>query len=202
MIDLILLGGGGHCRSCIDVILTTKEFCIAGIVLRDDDHRKTFMNHPVLGSDKNLNELLSATSRVLVAVGQIKDDKDRRRLYEVAKSRGAAFPVVRSPLAYQSPYSMLGEGTIMMHHAVMNNSSSVGVNCILNTKCLIEHDVTVGDHCHVSTGAILNGGVRVKSGTFIGSGAIVREGVTIGERVTIGAGQVILKDVPDNTTVK
>ncbi|MBI4309254.1 MAG: acetyltransferase, partial [Candidatus Omnitrophica bacterium] len=30
--NLILIGGGGHCKSCIDVIESENKFKIAGIV--------------------------------------------------------------------------------------------------------------------------------------------------------------------------
>ena len=32
MKPIILIGGGGHCISCIDVIEMTKEFSILGII--------------------------------------------------------------------------------------------------------------------------------------------------------------------------
>ena len=32
MKKIILIGGGGHCRSCIDVIESTKMFKIIGII--------------------------------------------------------------------------------------------------------------------------------------------------------------------------
>ena len=30
--EIILIGGGGHCKSCIDVIESTNDFSIAGII--------------------------------------------------------------------------------------------------------------------------------------------------------------------------
>ena len=47
--QIILIGGGGHCKSCIDVIESTNEFSIAGIVDTKDKigtSYNTFISFP------------------------------------------------------------------------------------------------------------------------------------------------------------
>ena len=199
MKTLLLIGGGGHCRSCIDVIEVTQHYVIAGIVAREAEAGSTVLSYPILGDDDDLPHLLKEYPAALITVGQIKSAESRMRLFERLKSLGAELPSVVSSHAHVSRHALLAEGTVVMHGAIINASACVGENCIINSQALIEHDSVVEAHCHISTGAKLNGNVYVERGCFIGSGSIVREGVRIGFRSLIPAGSVVLSDVEAGT---
>lgn len=196
---LFLVGGGGHCRACIDVIETAASHSIAGIVQPVSAGREPVLGYPVLGSDEDLPALLETTPQALVTVGQIKRPDTRIRLFDLLKSHGAQLPIIKSPNAYCSRYAVIGEGSVLMHGSLINANARIGVNCIINSQALIEHDADIADHCHISTGARVNGGVRIGKGSFIGSGAILKEGIEIGDGVVIGAGQVVLRNIPAGT---
>jgi sugar O-acyltransferase (sialic acid O-acetyltransferase NeuD family) len=202
MTGLLLIGGGGHCCSCIDVIEAEGKYRIRGIVKPSSDETDGIFGYPVVGSDEELPIFLQETSQALVTVGQIRSPKIRIRLYKLLKQLGGQLPRVVSPSAYCSKYAELNEGTIVMHGAIVNSRASIGTNCIINSLALIEHDVIVADHCHISTGARVNGEVTIGMGSFIGSGAVLKEGIVIGENVIIGAGQVVLGDVPSGAVIK
>jgi len=202
MSGLLLIGGGGHCRSCIDVLEAEGQYRIRGIVQPVSDETDGIFGYPVVGSDEDLPSLLRETPQALVMVGQIRSPEIRIRLYELLKKLGGKLPRIVSPFAYCSKHAETNEGMIIMHGAIVNAGASIGANCIINSQALIEHDAIVADHCHVSTGARVNGGVTIGKGSFIGSGAILKEGIVIGENVIIGAGQVILRDVPSGAVIK
>jgi len=176
---IILIGGGGHCRSCIDVIEQHGRFVIAGIVDVPEKIHHTVLGYPVIGSDDHLVDLVKTFPNVMITLGQIKSPARRIKLYDDLTNMGACFPVVQSPLAYVSPHAKIAEGTIIMHHVIIDAGAIVGRNCIINNKALVEHDAVVDDHCHISTGAIVNGGVKIGCGTFLGSNAVVTEGASI-----------------------
>ena len=199
MKTLLLIGGGGHCRSCIDVIEVSQHYAIAGIVAREAEPGSTVLSYPILGYDDDLPHLLKEYPAALITVGQIKSAESRIRLFDRLKSLGAELPSVVSSLAHVSRHALLAEGAVVMHGAIINASACVGENCIINSQALIEHDSVVEGHCHISTGAKLNGNVHVERGCFIGSGSIVREGVRIGFRSLIPAGSVVLSDVEAGT---
>jgi sugar O-acyltransferase (sialic acid O-acetyltransferase NeuD family) len=184
---LILIGGGGHCASCIDVIEQDGRFEIAGIV-DANANSDSLLGYPLLGNDKDLQELRSKYDQALITVGQIRTPKIRIKLFDYAQSLGFKFPVIVSPRAYVSRHATVGDGTIVMHDALINSRAAVGINCIINTKALVEHDAHISDHCHVSTGSIVNGGARIKQGTFVGSNAATRESVQTLENDFIKAG--------------
>lgn len=202
MTGLIIAGGGGHARSCIDVILAEGRWGIRGIIERDGFQGSVSCGYTVLGTDSDLNNLVAGGTPVLIAVGQVKSANRRKALYGRLIRLGAGFPIIQSPNAYISSTSSVGNGTIVMHGAIVNAGSLVGQQCIVNSRATVEHDVVVGDFCHISTGALVNGGARIGEQSFIGSGAVIREGVRIGRQVVIGAGARVTTDLPDRAVFK
>ena len=203
MEPIILVGGGGHCISCIDVIEQEARFEIAGVVEGDGSHRaKSVMGYPVIGNDGDLPRLKLQYNYALVTVGQIKTADIRRKLYQKLRAYGFELPVIVSPKAYVSAHAKIGRGTIVMHHSLVNANTIIGDNCILNTKSLIEHDTVIGNHCHISTRATLNGNVDVGQASFIGSGTVVNQTVTIGKECIVGSGCLVKRNIPDFERIK
>ena len=202
MMSLVVVGGGGHSRACIDVIETTGQYRIVGIVDRVSVTTSPTDDYPLIGTDEELPALIANHHAAHIAVGQIKTSAPRERLFAALRAAGAAMPVIVSPHAYVSRRTKVGDGTIVMHGAVVNAGAVIGENCIINSLALVEHDAEVGAHTHLSTGSRINGAVRVGTGTFVGSGAVIREGVRIGDGCVVGAGALVLHDVPDGTTVR
>lgn len=201
MKPLLLIGGGGHCHSCIDVIEADGRYRILGIVQPASANSSAVLGYPIVGCDEDLSGLLTDCPNALVTVGQIKSPATRIHLYKLLKQAKASLPIIASPHAHLSTHAIVGEGSIVMHGAVINTEASIAENCIINTQALVEHNASIEAHCHISTGALVNGDVVVRSGCFIGSGAILREGIEIGSGSVIGAGQVVLKDVAAGTVL-
>ncbi len=196
---ILLVGAGGHARSCIDVIEQHGRFEVAGLVGTTDQLGTSVLGYPILGADSDLPWLLQTYAYALVTVGQIKTPEPRIQLFELVKSYWCASPVIVSPRGHISRHATVAAGTIVMHGAIVNAGAKVGKNCILNSQSLVEHDAIVGDHCHIATGVALNSSVCVGAGTFVGSHVSVRQGVHIGERCVIGMGMRVLKDCPSDT---
>ena len=192
MKEIILIGGGGHCKSVIDVIELEGKFKIAGIIEKDKNLiGQKVLDYEVIGCDEDLGKLREKYEYAFVTVGQIKTPDLRTKIYEKLKKLNFKLPVIVSPLAYVSKYAKIEEGTIIMHHALVNANAKVGKNCIINSKALIEHDALIEDFCHISTAAVINGGVIVKRGSFIGSNSVTKEYIEIKENSFIKAGSLV-----------
>ena len=189
------MGAGGHCKACMDVIEQIGEWQIAGVIDRADSEVKDVLGYPIIGCDDDLAELRKQYDYAFVTVGQIRSAQLKIKLFNQLSKLGFKQPGLVSPLAYVSKHAKVGEGTIVMHHALVNVGAHIGQNCIINSQALIEHDVGIGDHCHVSTGAKINGDVKIGRGCLIGSGVVIKQSVNIADNVIIGAGALILKDI-------
>ena len=200
MRKIILIGAGGHCKSCIDVIEKEKKYKIVGVI--DNNKKGFFLNYKILGNDANLNKFKNITQYALITVGQIKDYSIRAKLFKNSINNNFVMPTILSPLSSVSRYSLIKEGTIVMHRCIVNAHSEIGKNCIINTGAIIEHDVFIGNNCHISTGVIINGGVKIGDNTFIGSGTVIKNKISIGSNCIIGMKKNIKKNVKDNKVVK
>ena len=197
--SLILIGAGGHARSCIDVIEQQGQYDIAGLIDMPDEMHTQHLGYAVIGTDSNLPEFAKTYQYALITIGQIQTAEHRIRLFQQAIQLGFQLPIIIAPTAHVSRHANLGAGSIIMHGAIVNAGAKVGKNCIINTRALLEHDSTVGDNCHISTCAILNGDVNIGAGSFIGSGSIIKEGVAIGKGCLVGLGLTVRHKLGDNS---
>ena len=198
MKKIILVGGGGHCKSCIDVIENENKYKIIGII----DKKKNFLLNYKVFAESYLNKKLIKNNYAFVTVGQIKNYKVRVRLFNRLKYLGFKIPSIISPLSYISKHALIGQGTIVMHGAIVSAGAIIGNNCIINTNSLIEHDVVIGDHTHISTEATINGGVVIGNKVFVGSRSIIKDNISIGERSIVGAGLYIKKNLQKDSFKK
>lgn len=193
--DLVLVGGGGHCKSCIDVIESEGRFHIAGIVDIEEKLRQSILGHEIVACDSDLPDLAKKYEYFFITIGSIKDPGKRIEKFDYLKGLGAQLPVIVAPSAYVAGSSQVEEGTIVMHKAFINAGVHVGKNCIVNTGAIIEHDSTVGDHCNISTGSIVNGTCNLGRGVFVGSNSMLFNNTDIADEVIIGAGSVVTRSI-------
>ena len=190
MKEIILIGGGGHCKSVIDVIELEGQFLIGGIVDRPELLGTDVLGYPVIGSDSDLKKLAKIYTYAMITVGQIRSPETRIKLFDIAKKAGFSLPIIISSKAYVSKHTTIGNGTVVMHNSLINAGAHIGENCIINSKALIEHDCMISNHCHISTNAVINGGVTIEDGCFIGSGVVTNNSITIKKNSFIKAGTI------------
>lgn len=200
MDNIILVGGGGHCRSCIDVINACGRFKITGIIDRPERLHESVLGYKIMADESGLKTLVGDDNLFMITIGQLKDPSKRKSKFELLKGMGARLAVVVSPSAYVSRSAFVGDGTIIMHNAFVNVGAKIGENCIINTGAVIEHDVEILDNCHISTKSVINGGCVVGEGTFIGSGSVISNNLEISDNAVIGAGSVIIRSIKESGT--
>lgn len=190
---IVLIGAGGHARSCIDVIEQEDKFSIAGLIGSRDELGTRVLEYKVIATNDDIKKISQDIRFALIAVGQIRTAQVRVSLFEEASAAGFEFPCIISPKSHVSRFASVGDGTIVMHGATINSNAHIGKNCIINSHALIEHDSQIRDHSHISTGAIINGGVVVGSHSFIGSRSVIREGIQLGDQSMVSIGSVVAR---------
>lgn len=191
MKKIILIGGGGHCKSAIDVIEQEGKYKIAGIVDKKNLLGSKVLGYPVIGTDIDINRLAKNYQNALITLGFIKNPTLRIKLFNLAKKAGFKLPSIVSPRAYISRHSKIGVGTILMHNVIVNANSVIGDNCIINSKALIEHDCLISSHSHISTNVVINGGVKVGAKCFIGSSVTSKNNIEIKKNSFVKAGSIV-----------
>ncbi len=195
MKKIVLIGGGGHCRSTIDVIESPGEYAICGILDASEPKGTKINGYSVIGDDSDIPDLYHSGCCFCITVGQIKTSVIRKNIYNQLKKMNAVLPVIISKYAIVSSRAEVKVGTVVFHKAIINSNSIVGECCIVNTGAIIEHDVSIGSFCHISTSVCINGGVRIGDDVFVGSNSTIIQGITICSGVIIGAGSLILNNI-------
>ncbi|MUP46857.1 acetyltransferase [Gramella sp. BOM4] len=186
--EIVLIGGGGHCHSVLDVIELEDKYNIKGIIDNNLPLNHNVLDYKVIGKDIDIPELAKDHVYFLITVGQIKSYSIRLKLAEFLKTHECKLASVVSPRAYISKYAKIGVGTVVLHNAFVNANVKIGDHCIINTGADIEHDSIIGDFCHISTGAIVNGDCIIEDGCFLGSNSTISNGKIIIKNSVIGAG--------------
>ncbi|MEQ9363876.1 MAG: acetyltransferase, partial [Leptospirales bacterium] len=81
---VLLIGGGGHCLSCMAAIESAEGYSIQGIVdasLFSSEATVLIAGYPVLGGDDRLPELLEDCDVALISVGFVDSCDARVRLF-------------------------------------------------------------------------------------------------------------------------
>lgn len=177
MKDIVMVGGGGFCKSVIDVA-EDAGYHILGVLDLPEEVGKNILSYKVIGTDDDIPQYVEKASFV-VTVGHIKDSTLRRKIYKKIKDAGGAIETVIAKDAYVSPYAKVGEGSLIMHKAMLSADVVVGVCTIINSLVNVSHDAKIGDFCHISTCASINGACVIGDDTFVGSQTAVNQGVKI-----------------------
>ncbi len=193
MKPLILLGGGGHCKSIIG-IAEKCGFDILGIIDRSSEFGNKVLDYQVIGNDDDIKKFVD-NAAFHITVGFVKNANLRIKLFDNVIIHGGKIVSIISPNACVSKYSEIGEGSAIMNFANINADATIGKNVIINNFANIEHDVKIGDHTHISTGAMINGDCKIGNRCFIGSQAVIANGINICDDAIIGAGAVVVKDI-------
>lgn len=191
---LILIGGGGHCKSVIEVA-ESAGYEIKGILDMPDEVGKDVLpGHKVIGTDDEIPQYVEKYD-FIITVGFIKNPALRIKLYNKVKAAGGRLATIIASTAHVSKYVELGEGTVIMHQAFVNAGAKIGDNCIINTFVNIEHDAEVGNQCHISTGTMVNGECKIGENCFIGSQSVCANCIEIASDIIVGAGSVVRKSI-------
>jgi sugar O-acyltransferase (sialic acid O-acetyltransferase NeuD family) len=195
---LILIGGGGHCKSVIDAA-ESSGYSIAGILDTSENVGKSVCGITVIGTDDKITTYVNDAA-FIISVGCINSFSLRLKLYYMVKQAGGILATIVASTAYVSRYATVGEGTVMLHQSCANAGAKIGANCIINTFANIEHDVQIGNHTHISTGAMVNGGCIIGESVFVGSRSAIKHGTSVSDNVMIGASSYVNKDICEKGT--
>lgn len=188
---LILVGGGGHCKSVIDVA-ESAGYSILGILDKPEAVGRQVLAYQVIGTDDDIPQYVNKAEFV-ITVGQIKSCALRHKISERIEEAGGKLATIIASDATVSKYATIGEGTVIHHKCVVNADAKIGKNCIINTMANIEHEVEIGDFCHISTGTMINGMTIVGDDTFIGSGSVLYNCIEVPRNSIIPAGTIVRK---------
>lgn len=194
---LFVVGGGGHAKVVIEVARSAGWDVVA---VFDPGAADNVLGVPVRGDDKDIAAFVKDTGVRMAAVA-IGNNHLRRRLAVAVRDLGCETPAIVHRQAWVSPSSRIARGVVVMAGAVINASSRVGEDAIINTMAIVEHDCELGIAVHAAPRSVMGGTCRIGDGALFGIGATARPGVLVGKDAIVGAGCVVVSDIAVGTTL-
>lgn len=197
---LVVVGGGGHAATLLDLVHETKAFTVIGIL--DDrlspDH--LVQGIPVIGQVRELMTLWEQGCALAInAVGGIGSRGMREDVWLRIKDSGLGTPRLIHPSAVIDSSVILGEGVQILAGSYVGARSQVGINSIVNSAAVVSHDCVIHEHSHVAPGAMLAGGVVIGQRTLVGMGTTIHMQVRIGDDVVVQNNSNIYEDLSNQT---
>lgn len=135
---------------------------------------------------------------MFVAVGYLKLNHVRARIYRKAKEKGYKLATFISPHAYIGRNVKIGDNCFIMEHNNVQYSAEIGNNSFLWASNHIGHHTKVGEHVFFASGITMAGHCEVGNYTFLGCGVSTADSIKIGKNVLVGVNVSVVKDVEDN----
>jgi acetyltransferase EpsM len=184
-----LYGASGHAKVVIDILKKTGN--TIDLIIDDNRDIKKILGINVV-QNKNIN---LAKCEFIITVGKNETRK------KITQNFNANYGIAIHPNTTIDPTVTIEKGTVIMAGTIINSSTIIGKHCIINTSSSIDHDCILNDFVHISPNATICGGITIGEGTHVGAGATIIPNLSIGKWCTIGAGAVVIKDILDGVTV-
>ena len=196
MSEVILIGGGGHCKVVIDTLSILGIIPFGIVDDNDTSYGKEIMGIPVLGT---IDELRDYAEKVQYAVITITDPTMRQLLKRRCHDLSVDLRGFTHPSTTISSFATISSKAQICSGCVINSFALIEDHTIINTGAIIEHDTVIGEYSHVAPGARILGGARIGDQCFIGASATILPNVSVGKGAVVGAGAVVIRNVEDNS---
>ncbi len=191
---IVVVGGGGHAKVIISILIKLKKFKIIGYT--DKVNTGNILGFNYLGNDDILGDLYNKKKlrNAAIGIGQLQNVHSRRIIVNRLIKIGFEIPPIISPKAIINKNVTIGDGTVIMDGVVINTGTEIQKYCIINTNSSVDHDCKIGDFVHIAPGVTICGGVQIGMNTIVGAGTSIIQNRIICENSIIGAGAVVINN--------
>ncbi|GAA5163836.1 acetyltransferase [Viridibacterium curvum] len=200
MMDLVIVGAGGHGREVLqlvrDINAVKPTWNLSGFVDDAWTAPRELAGVPVLGKP---DWLQGRSCAVTVAIGS---PAVRRKVVQRLMAAGVRdFATLVHPEARIGARVTIGAGSMIAVAAVVTTDVRLGQHVLVNTAAVISHDCEVADWGTLAPRATLCGAARLAEGAEVCAGATVLQGIEVGPWSRVGGGACVINPVGANETV-
>jgi acetyltransferase-like isoleucine patch superfamily enzyme len=156
----------------------------------------------VYGAIDIIEELWTSGQFDAVISTIVKDNDERREIFEAVTAKGIPFTNIIDTTANIRSNVRMGKGNLIVSGCYLAPSLTMGDNNFLAAYTAIEHHSVVGSHCTFGPRFTASGKVTIGDNCKFGTGIFVEPFVKIGNNTTIASGAIITGHIPENSLVK
>ena len=186
-INIVVIGGGGHAKSIISIIKELPNYNIKGYL--DQKNQGDILNIKYLGNDNELVNIIrmNIAKAATIGIGNQGNIAIIKNLCKKMLSMGYFFPSIIAKSAVVSKDVSIGQGTIIMHGAIVNTGTQICNFSVVNTKASIDHDCIIKNFVHIAPGTTVCGNVTINDDSFVGAGTTIINNITVNSNCIIGS---------------
>lgn len=188
---LLIIGCGGHSKVATD-IAELSGYDDIQFLETNKSSKVSFMGRKVNKYVENWKDPF------FVAIGDNFLRQDNFRRFAIDNKLAKAVSLFH-PMSSISKYAEIMPGSLFLPFAVVNACVKIGYGVIVNTSSVVEHDNILNEFCSLAPGVKTGGNVEVGCRTAISLGCSISPGVKIGKDNIIGANSFVKNDTRDNS---
>ena len=137
---ILLIGGGGHCKSVLDTLLLLNEYNEIAIVDVFENIGKSIMEIPIIGSDTDLAYLF----------------KDGYEFAFITMVGNGAIINTGSIIEHDCK---IGEFVHIAPGAILGGAVEIGMNSHVGSGAIIKQQIKIGDNSIIGMGSVVTKGI-------------------------------------------
>ena len=173
--NLLIIGAGTY--GVVASEIAADMGCFEKIDFVDDERKTTPNGIDVVGTTRDIDELVIQYSNIIVAIGN--PEVRLSLLNRIKEETPYRIVSLVSPKAYVSPSAQIMSGCIIEPMAVVHTGCVICPGCIISAGAIVNHATMCCDGVHVDCNATVEGCCLVPAGTKICSGDVYKRKDTI-----------------------
>lgn len=198
---VVIIGGGEHGQMMHHFFIQNTDIVVCGFAVERKYNRGVNIEGlPVVDFEDIVSFFPPSHFNVFVAVTFVKMNKERTRLYHIAKALGYGFVSYVDPSSTVDDTAIIGENVAIFENNVIQYHSVVEANTVMQAGGVLAHRSTIRENVWVAPSCAIAGMSEIGSNCFLGINSTIGNEVIVPEHTIIGAGAVVYKSL-DKTGV-
>lgn len=202
MQNIVIFGASGHGSVVLDCIEKEAKYQVIGFVDSFKTKGTEHNGYTVLGSEYDLPQIIEEYE-VFGGIVAIGDNWNRSLIVDRIAKIVPDFNYVSAvhPNAEIGKEVQLGDGSVIMPGVMVNANAIIGNHCILNTSSSLDHNGLMNHFSSLAPNVCAGGNLILGKGSAICLGSNIIENITIGAHTVIGAGSLVVGNIGDHLLV-
>ena len=195
---IVIFGSGVHAKVIFHSIIKNKNYKFLGFVDYKNKN-KIIINYnkkdyKIISDFNKLDELKKIKNlHGVIGIGSNFSRLDTYNLIMKIKLKIKWEKIIFKSANFSNNVK-IGEGSVIMGNVYLNNETSIGSHCIINSGSIIEHDNIFDNFSSTGPGVTTGGNVQVGDLSHLGIGSTVLNGKKINSNTIIGGGSLVNKN--------
>lgn len=192
---LVIVGSGETGLIAYEYFEFDSDYEVVAFSVNEQYINETTINGlPVVAFETLEDKYNPNEYEVYVAISSGKLNRNRKKVYNEAKSKGYKCASYISSKAFVWRNVEIGENCFIFENNTLQPFVKIGNNVTLWSGNHIGHNTIIKDNCFISSHCVISGFCEVGENSFLGVNCTIENNVKIAKDNFIGAGSLIQKD--------